>query len=384
MINVTKPFLPPLDEVYSHLANIWDSSILTNGGPVHQAFERELGRHLGVEHLSLYSNGTLALKAAIKILGLSGEVITTPFSFVATANVLVDCGIKPVFVDIDPVTFNIDPNKIEDRINSNTTGFMPVHVYGIPCAVEEIAAISARHDLPTIYDAAHAFGVTVSGKSVLGFGDASALSFHSTKVFHTIEGGALALNRGEHKQQSDQYKNFGFTGETSVEYFGINAKMNELQSAVGLVNLGYMERVYRERRRVFELYNENLCDLGGLTITHAAINSQNFSYYPVLVDGESGITRDGLYAALKSHGINARRYFYPLIPDFEIYRAAGFDSEEFPVAKRVSEQVLCLPVFAGMTDDQVIKVIDAVKKAYLVDACRSAPNSRPLSPERAA
>lgn len=364
MINVTRPFLPPLDEVYSHLVDIWDSSILTNGGPVHQAFERELGRHLGVEHLSLYSNGTLALKAAVKILGLSGEVITTPFSFVATANVLVDCGIKPVFVDIDPVTFNIDPKKIESRINANTTGLMPVHVYGIPCAVDEIAAISTRHGLPTIYDAAHAFGVTVGGRSVLGFGDISALSFHSTKVFHTIEGGALALNQVGHKQQSDQYKNFGFTGETSVEYFGINAKMNELQSAVGLVNLRYIDQVYRDRCRVFELYNENLCDIDGLTITHAAAYSQNFSYYPILVDGASGITRDGLYTSLKNEGINTRRYFYPLIPDFEIYRAAGYNSDEFPVAKRLSEQVICLPVFAGMTEGQAIEVINVIKRVF--------------------
>lgn len=368
MINVTKPFLPPLDEIYLHLANIWDSSILTNGGPAHQALERELGRHLGVEHLSLYSNGTLALKAAIKILGLSGEVITTPFSFVATANVLVDCGIKPVFVDIDPVTFNIDPEKIESRINGNTTGLMPVHVYGIPCAVDEIAAISARYGLPTIYDAAHAFGVTVGGESVLGFGDASALSFHSTKVFHTIEGGALALKKSEDKRQSDQYKNFGFTGETSVEYFGINAKMNEVQSAVGLVNLRYIAQVFNDRRKIFDLYNDGLSDLDGITITHAARCSQNFSYYPILVDSASGISRDILYASLKNKGINARRYFYPLIPDFEIYRAAGYDTGEFPVAKKVSEQVLCLPVFAGMTDDQANKVIDAIKET-LRDGC---------------
>lgn len=364
MINVTKPFLPPLEEFYSRLAVIWERSILTNGGPVHQEFEKALCDSLGVKHLSLYSNGTLALKAAVRILGLSGEVITTPFSFVATSNVLLDCGITPVFVDIDPITFNIDPEKIEARITERTSGVMPVHVYGIPCDVSAIADIAARHSLPTIYDAAHAFGVTVAGRSVLEFGDASALSFHSTKVFHSIEGGALALKCHEHKQQADQYKNFGFTSENSVEYFGINAKMNEIQSAVGLLNLEYVAHIFKKRKIIFDIYNENFADIEGLEITHAATRSQNFSYYPILVNGYSGVTRDFLYNALKDAGINARRYFYPLIPDFEIYRRAGFSSDEFPIARKVSDQVLCLPVFADMTEQQMFQVISVIKKVF--------------------
>ena len=362
MINVTKPFLPPLDEVYSYLTRIWQSSTLTNGGPIHQEFERALENSLNIENLSLYANGTLALKGALKILGLAGEVITTPYSFVATSNVLLDSGIKPVFVDIDPETFNIDPTKIQEKINKNTSAIMPVHVYGTPCDVFQISKVAEEYCLPVIYDAAHAFGVKVGDRSVLSFGDASALSFHSTKVFHSIEGGALALRNNDLKRKSEQYKNFGFADEISVELFGINAKLNELQSAVGLINLNYIERIFQSRRSVFDIYNSELGGICGIKITHAALNSQNYSYYPVLVESDFRVSRDELYNALRGLGINARRYFFPLIPDFSIYQANGFSSEEFPVARYVSDRILCLPVFSDMSEAEALTVVSAIKK----------------------
>lgn len=314
MLNVTKPFLPPLDEVQERLAQIWKSSILTNGGAMHAAFEASLCEHLDVRNLSLYSNGTLALKAAIKILGLSGEVITTPYSFVATANVLVDCGIKPVFVDIDPLTFNLDPSRIEEKITNRTSAIMPVHVYGCPCDVQRIERVASKHNLSVVYDAAHAFGVKVGERSVLDFGDASALSFHSTKVFHTVEGGALALRDADLKNKSDQYKNFGFTDEVSVEYFGINAKLNEIQAAIGLVNLDHIDQIIDGRRRVFQVYNNNLCYIDGIKIPFVSLSSQNYSYYPILIEDKFPMSRDELYGSLRAWALmleDTSSHLYP-------------------------------------------------------------------------
>lgn len=362
MINVTKPFLPPINELNAYIEGIWQSGILTNSGPLHQHLESSLGEYLGCKNLSLYSNGTLALKAAIKILGLTGEVITTPFSFVATANVLIDCGLKPVFVDIDPDTFNLDPAKIRERITSQTSAIIPVHVYGTPCDVTSISTVANEYGLKVIYDAAHAFGVVAEGESILNFGDASALSFHSTKVFHTIEGGALALSSAAQKDASDQYKNFGFTGETSVDFFGINAKLNELQSAVGLLNLKHITKIFGSRKRIFEIYNQQLSNIAGLKLTRAARTSQNYSYFPILVEDDFTMSRDDLCDTLKKFGINVRRYFYPLIPDFAVYRSAGYSSSVTPIARQVSDRVICLPVFSGMTDAEAFTVVDAIKK----------------------
>lgn len=363
MINVTKPYLAPEAELSAYLKTIWKNGILTNGGPLHQQLEDALRRYLSVENLSLYSNGTLALKAAVKVLGLTGEVITTPFSFVATANVLIDCGLTPVFVDIDPETFNIDPKKIEAAITDKTSGIMPVHVYGTPCDVEAIAKIARERNLKVIYDAAHAFNVQAHGQSILNYGDASALSFHATKVYHTVEGGALALGSKSLKVLSDQYKNFGFTGELTAEYFGINAKMNEVQSAVGILNLKYIDDVFASRKKVFDIYNEAIRGMNGITSTHAALNSQNFSYYPILVSEGHTLTRDEIYESLKQKGINCRRYFYPIIPNFSVYRDHGYSDDNLPIARDISSRILCLPVYAEMSDQEAQSVVSALKQA---------------------
>lgn len=354
-INVTQPSLPPLDEFYDSLKNIWDSKWLTNGGQYHQEFEKQLAEYLGVKHLSLFSNGTLALITALQSLRIQGEVITTPYSFVATSHSLWWNGIQPVFVDIDPTTFNLDPKKIEAAITSRTTAIMPVHVYGSPCNVDEIQRIADQHGLKVIYDAAHAFGVQTQDTSILNFGDLSILSFHATKVFNTIEGGAIISHDEKTKLRIDQLKNFGFVDETTVVMPGINAKMNEIQAAYGQLQLKYIDQHIQSRKNAAKLYVDRLKNVSGVTIpTVCSSPSSNQSYFPILINEQYGRTRDELYEELKLNDINARRYFYPLISEFPPYKElVSSDPNNLKNAHNIANQILCLPMYADLTASNI-------------------------------
>ncbi len=360
---VTQPSLPPLDEFYNSLKQIWESKWLTNGGPFHEQLEIELAKRLGVKYLSLFSNGTLALISAIQALKLTGEVITTPFSFVATTHSLWWNGLTPVFVDIDPITFNLDPKKIESAITSKTTAILPVHVYGKPCNTEEINRIADKHNLKIIYDAAHAFDVKTDNNSILNFGDLSILSFHATKVFNTIEGGAIISHSPEMKKTIDFLKNFGFEDETTVVGPGINAKMNEIQAAYGLLQLKCIDVEISRRKVVHDFYIENLKNVEGITLKEKANNeSENYSYFPILVEKSYSITRDELYEKLKRNDILARRYFYPLISQFPPYNdLPSALPENLPISKSISEKVLCLPIFADLSVETVKIICDIIK-----------------------
>lgn len=357
---VTKPFLPPLSEFIPLLEGIWQSGQITNNGPLHRRLEGELADYLGVEHISLFNNGTIALLAAIKLHNLSGEVITTPYTFVATSHALIWNDINPVFVDIDPTTFNLDPGKVEEAITERTTAIMPVHVYGAPCDVSAFQALADKYGLKLIYDAAHAFGVRLEGQSILTFGDASALSFHATKVFHTFEGGALVLRNAEDKARVDQLKNFGFVSETEVDGVGINGKLNEVQAAMGLLHLKHIHHALAERRRVGAMYCKRLVDLPGITLPEISKSSQNYSYFPIIVGDDYPVSRDGLYEKLRSQGILARRYFYPLVTNFAVYKKFLPDGLHLPIAQNVSARVLCLPIYPEMSADDVERVVSAI------------------------
>jgi dTDP-4-amino-4,6-dideoxygalactose transaminase len=325
-IMVTQPDLPPLEEFQEYLKQIWESKRITNNGPFHQQLEKELCEYLGVKYISLFSNGTLALVTALQALKIRGEVITTPYSFVATTHSLWWNNIKPVFVDVDPVYGNIDPEKIEAAITPRTTAILPVHVYGNPCNMEAIQQIAETNNLKVMYDAAHAFGVKHKGQSVLNFGDMSVLSFHATKVFNTFEGGAIVCHDEKTKRHIDDLKNFGFRGETTVVAPGINAKMNEVQAAMGLLQLKYIDKNIQKRKDIARQYRELLYDIPGLRFMEDMPEVQHcYSYFPVFIDEEKmGMSRDALYEKLKEHNIYGRRYFYPLISQFPTYRGTGF------------------------------------------------------------
>jgi len=364
IITVTQPCLPPLEEFIPYLQEIWKSKWLTNNGPLHQQLEKELAEYLGVKYISLFSNGTLALISALQALNITGEVITTPFSFVATTHSLWWNKITPVFVDIEPDYLNLDPNKIEAAITSKTTAIMPVHVYGNPCKMEEIQKIADKHGLKVIYDAAHAFGVQKNNVSILNQGDLSILSFHATKVYSTIEGGAIICHTQEMKHHIDNLKNFGFQGETVVEEPGINAKMNELQAAYGLLQLKYIDSFISKRKTITNLYQKLLKDVSGIHflpdmngVTHG------YSYFPILVDEEVyGLSRDDLYEKLKENNIYARRYFYPLISSFEPYRVLTSASiENLPIANKVAVEVLCLPIYVELSIKEVEYIVNIIK-----------------------
>ena len=362
-IYVTQPDLPPLEEVMELLRGIWERKILTNGGPCHQQLERELAQYLAVPFLSLFNNGTIALMTAIKVFALHGEVITTPYSFVATAHSLVWSAIEPVFVDVDPLTFNLDPRKIEAAITPRTTAIMPVHCYGIPCDVNAIKAIADRHGLRVIYDAAHAFGVRDGGGSILRHGDLSVLSFHATKVFNTLEGGAIVSHDAQTKAKIDRLKNFGFTGEVSVSDIGLNGKMNEVQAAFGLAQLPRQAAAVQRRERIAGKYGSGLSGLSGIRIPAQPPGiAANFSYFPILVEPGFRLSRDALHEHLKSHGINGRRYFYPLICDFAIYAERPHKYPlDIPHARRLAQQVLCLPIYPALADQDVERIIDVIR-----------------------
>lgn len=362
VVPVTQPFLPPLEEFMPWLEQIWKNRWVTNDGPLHHQLEQALCEHLGVEYISLFSNGTLALIAALQALDITGEVITTPFSFVATTHAIHWNGIKPVFADIDPVSLNLDPARIEAAITPATRAIMPVHVYGNPCDVEAIERIAQRHDLKVIYDAAHAFGVRFRERSILSFGDMSVLSFHGTKIFHTFEGGAIVCRDAQMKRRIDQLKNFGIQDEVTVIGHGINGKMNEVQAAFGLVQLQHVDATHAARARIDQHYRERLAGVKGLHLHHMlADSSANYAYFPVLVTPEFPLSRDELYAELRARQIAVRRYFYPLISAFPAYcDLASAARENLPVAEQISQQVLCLPIFPMLEREVQDRIIDIV------------------------
>ena len=349
---VTQPFLPPLEEFLPYLEKIWDNRILTNGGPFHQDFERALCEHLGVEHVALFTNGTLALVTALQALRITGEVITTPYSFVATSHALLWNGIRPIFVDIDPETLNLDPAKLEAAITPQTTAILPVHCYGHPCDVGAIQQIADIYNLKVIYDAAHAFGVRDTGGSILRHGDLSVLSFHATKTFSTFEGGAIVCPDAKTKQRIDHLKNFGFVDETTVIAPGINGKMSEFNAALGLLQLKYIDSAIARRAAIDRLYRDLLAGVPGIRcLADSGETVANHGYFPILVEPDYPLSRDALYDKLKANGYHARRYFYPLISQFPMYR--GLPSarrDNLPVATMMAERVLCLPIYPALEE----------------------------------
>lgn len=361
MITVTSPLLPPLEEFHKLLEDIWQRKRITNNGHYHQELEKALAEYLGVPYISLFTNGTLPLITALQALRITGEVITTPYSFVATTHSIWWNGIKPVFVDVDPITGNLDPDKIEAAITPHTTAIMPVHVYGTPCDTERIQAIADKYSLKVIYDAAHAFGVRVNGESILKAGDISTLSFHATKTYNTIEGGALVCHDVAMKQHIDYLRNFGFAGETEVVAPGINSKMDEVRAAYGLLSLRYVDAAIESRRKVAEQYRASLRDVPGLRIMEDIPGvTHNYSYFPVFVNEEEyGESRDSLYFRLKEHDILGRRYFYPLISTFSTYRGMpSATSANLPVATRLADQVICLPLHHELSCDETASIIN--------------------------
>lgn len=361
-IYVTQPYLPPLEEFIPYLEQIWDSKVLTNGGPFHKQLERALCDYLGVEHLALFTNGTIALVTALQTLRITGEVITTPYSFVATTHALVWNNIKPVFVDIDPVTCTLDPDKIESAITPQTTAILAVHCYGNPCAVEPIQQIADTYGLKVIYDAAHAFGVKYKDESLLKHGDLSVLSFHATKVFTTFEGGAIVCPDAKTKQRIDYLKNFGFANEVTVMATGINGKMSEFNAALGLLQLKHVDEVIQKRRDIDALYRRLLRDIPGIDyLAEPAETERNYAYFPILVGPEYPLTRDALYQRLRDHGIYVRRYFYPLISAMPMYRGLPSAAEtDLPVAHRIAYQVLCLPCFPDLGSRDVEMIANLI------------------------
>ncbi|HOC87075.1 MAG TPA: DegT/DnrJ/EryC1/StrS family aminotransferase [Prolixibacteraceae bacterium] len=365
-IYVAQPSLPPLDEFSLFLEQIWESKWLTNQGPFHEIFEKELADYLGVKYISLFANGTLALITALQALGISGDAITTPFSFVATTHSLIWNKINPIFVDIEQDYLTLDPTKIEAAITPNSSVILPVHVYGNPCKIAAIQNIANKHGLKVIYDAAHAFGVKLDGKSILLNGDLSILSFHATKVFSTIEGGAIVCHDEKMKHHIDNLRNFGFQDETVVEEPGINAKMNEIQSAFGLLQLKYVDEYIKKRRIIVNTYTELLKGLSGLRVLRDMKNvNHNFSYFPILVDEDRyGLSRDELYFKLRENEIFGRRYFYPLISNFPMYSDLPSASiNNLPIANNLSQQVICLPIYPDL-DLEIVKRIAGYIKGY--------------------
>ena len=361
-VYVTQPYLPPLEEFIPYLQQIWDSKTLTNGGPFHQQLEKELCNYLGVKHISLFTNGTIALVTALQALRITGEVITTPYSFVATAHSLLWNGIKPIFVDIDPQTLNLNPAKIEAAITPHTTAIMPVHCYGHSCDVEAIQKIADIYNLKVIYDAAHAFGVNCHCGSVLNHGDLSVLSFHATKVFNTFEGGAIICPDAKIKQRVDHLKNFGFVDEVTVVAPGINGKMSELNAAFGLLQLKHVDSAIARRKEIDHAYRVALKAVNGIVCLNSDEQVRsNYSYFPILVQPDYPLSRDALYQKLREHNIYARRYFYPLISEFPMYRSMpSAHKDNLPVANDAAAKVLCLPIYPDLTRENQQLIIDLI------------------------
>ena len=358
-IYVTSPLMPDFDEFTELIRPLWGSKMLTNGGKLAKRLEEESGKFLGEKHVSLYANGTLPLMAAFRALDLSGEVITTPYTFVATAHALVWSGLTPVFVDVDPATGNLDPDKIAEAVTPGTSAILPVHVYGRPCRTEDIDYVASKYGLKVIYDAAHAFGSKQNGRSITSHGDIATLSFHATKVFNTLEGGAVICRDAETKLHLDRLRNFGFESETRIETVGINAKMDEIRAAFGLLNLRKLPEAINKRKILALLYTEKLSGIKGLTLPGFGVpeTESNYSHYPILLPDKS--TREKLYTALKREGLFSRRYFYPLVIDFSPYdRCKGVGNT--PVARELSDRVLCLPFYPDLPRDAFLRIIDTI------------------------
>jgi dTDP-4-amino-4,6-dideoxygalactose transaminase len=343
------------------LKDIWERKWLTNKGHYHDEFEAALAQYLGVPHLSLFCNGMIALQVGLQALRITGEVITTPFSFPATTHALYWNHCTPVFCDVDPITGNLDPAKVESLITPRTTAILPVHVYGTPCDLAGLQRIADTYGLRLFYDAAHTFGVKVGGGSILGFGDSAMLSFHATKVFNTAEGGALATTDPKLKQRIDFLKNFGFADEVTVVAPGTNGKMNELQAALGVVQLRHVDAAISERRDIAALYRSRLSDVPGIRLLPESQNvTSNFAYMPIFVDDTIyPMSRDELYHALQAQGYSGRRYFYPLISEFSTYRGLP-SAADLPVATRLSRQVICLPIYPGLSSEVVGLICEAI------------------------
>ncbi|MFC5475991.1 dTDP-4-amino-4,6-dideoxy-D-glucose aminotransferase VioA [Paraherbaspirillum soli] len=361
-IYVTQPYLPPLAEFMPYLEQIWENKWLTNGGPFHQQLEQALCDYLGVKHIALFSNGTLALMTAMQALRITGEVITTPYSFVATSHSLLWNGIQPVFVDIDPVTLNMDPAKIEAAITPQTTAIMPVHCYGHPCDVARIQKIADNYGLKVIYDAAHAFGVQTDGVSVLNHGDLSVLSFHATKVFNTFEGGAIICHDAKTKQRIDNLKNFGIVDEVTVVAPGINGKMSEINAAFGLLQLKGIDAALQQRQAVDARYRAGLAGVRGIhCLPDTGEQVANYAYFPILVRPDYPLSRDALFQKLRDCGVFARRYFYPLISDFPMYRGLPSAAQSnLPVAGKAASEVICLPIYPTLSGEQVDFILNII------------------------
>jgi len=359
-IYVAQPSLPKLEEFIPFLEEMWESKSLSNGGKFHQQLEKELATFLGVKHVSLFANGTLALLTALQALKITGEVITTPYSYVATTNSIVWNNLTPVFVDVEPDFGNIDPKKIEEAITPKTTAILPVHVYGNPCYVDQIQEIADNHGLKVIYDAAHAFGNNYKGNSILNHGDLSTLSFHSTKVFNTMEGGAIISHDEKTKKQVDFLKNFGYSNETTIMAPGINSKMNEMQASLGLIQLKHHKSNIEKRQKIAQVYRSELQHVPGISILpeYSGLDNYNYSYFPIFVNEEKyNKTRDELYFYLQKNGIYGRRYFYPLISQFSIYcELLSSKPENLPVAEDFAKKVICLPIYSDLEINIVKKI----------------------------
>jgi dTDP-4-amino-4,6-dideoxygalactose transaminase len=364
-IYVTQPSLPPFDDYVESLRQIWDNRILTNNGPMHKQLEKELAEHLCVKHVSLFANGTVALVTALQALKITGEVITTPYSFVASTHSLWWNNISPVFVDIEPDYCNLDPDKIEAAITPQTTAILPVHVYGNPCNVGRIKEIADTYGLKVIYDACHTFGVTINNVPVLNFGDLSVMSFHATKVYNTFEGGAIVCHDENMKKRIDFLKNFGYAGETTVVAPGINAKMSEVQAAMGLLQLKHIDQNIEKRRQISLRYRELLANVPGIRFIDDIPGVKHcYPYFPVFIDEtQYGTSRDFLYEKLKTHNIFGRRYFYPLISQFPTYR--GLESAlpgKMPVAEKITEKVICLPLYPDLEPEMIDTIANLLMK----------------------
>ena len=359
-ISITRPSIPPFEEYCEEIKDLWESRWLTNMGAKHRQFQAELAGYLGTEHIDLLTNGHMAIELSLQALGLEGEVITTPFTFASTTQAIVRSGLTPVFCDIDPVTFNLDPTKIEALITSRTCAIVPVHVYGTPCDVEAIGRIAKRYGLKVLYDAAHAFGVRCRGQGIAAFGDAACFSFHATKVFHSIEGGAVCFHDEAFGQRLAKLKNFGLNGEDASE-LGANAKLNEFCAAMGLCNLRHVDGEIQKRRHSVERYRSHLEQIPGLQLVPVLDGVEpNYAYFPVVFDeAVFGADRDTVLRALAEHEIMGRKYFYPLTSEFSCY-CGEYDADETPVAKRISRRVLTLPLYAGMEDETVDRICEVV------------------------
>ncbi|WP_370549006.1 DegT/DnrJ/EryC1/StrS family aminotransferase [Edwardsiella tarda] len=360
-IHVTTPLLPSLDDLTPLLEDIWDRRWLTNNGYYHHLLEKRLCDYLGVDYICLFSNGTLALMAALQALDLNGEVITTPYSFVATSHAIKLNNLTPVFVDIDPETFNLDPSKVEAAITNNTCAILPVHVYGSPCDVEHIKSIAEKYNLKVIYDAAHAFGVKKNNYSILNWGDLSILSFHATKAYSTIEGGAIVCHTLEMKEKLEQLKNFGFESETELSLLGINAKLNEVQSAFGLASLSLIDDAISRRKQVAFSYRKFLSNIDGISYLDDSNDTHhNYSYFPIIIDKvKYGMSRDELFNKLKENNVFARRYFYPLITDFELYKDSKICGN-ISIAKNISDNVICLPMHHELSNEDLCHILNLI------------------------